>query len=410
MRELKRHTISTVVNKNGKTSFRIYLGLFDGKRRYKQFIDFKKAESFCVKLNRDLELKKIGYDKQFGRMLDQKNEILFCLEKIEELDVSLTEVVQFYEKFGECSKGDISIEDSIKLFRKEKEKTGKSKIYLDKSIHSYLSPFSIHVRRETLVSEINEKMIEDYVYKTRKNVSPRTKVNLINQLSILFNFLIKKGHLKFNPTKNIERPKVLKKKPTIIKVGDLRKLLDGGLKEEKFEEVTILVLQCFCGVRSYESGRMVWGDIDWNRKVVQVRSEVSKMSSHRICEIPPNCFEFLQIVRENLFIRVKDKDRRIIKNFEHRMRKFRGGLGIDLPTNILRHSFGSYHFSRWGDSNKTRNQMGHHEGEFTFLNHYRDLVHEDMSVKYFDIYPFNTTEKTFRYDPKRHIVTGPRVQ
>ena len=207
MRELKRHTISTVVNKNGKTSFRIYLGLFDGKRRYKQFIDFKKAESFCVKLNRDLELKKIGYDKQFGRMLDQKNEILFCLEKIEELDVSLTEVVQFYEKFGECSKGDISIEDSIKLFRKEKEKTGKSKIYLDKSIHSYLSPFSIHVRRETLVSEINEKMIEDYVYKTRKNVSPRTKVNLINQLSILFNFLIKKGHLKFNPTKNIERPK-----------------------------------------------------------------------------------------------------------------------------------------------------------------------------------------------------------
>ena len=54
--------------------------------------------------------------------------------------------------------------------------------------------------------------------------------------------------------------------------------------------------------------------------------------------------------------------------------------------------------------------MGHHEGEFTFLNHYRDLVHEDMSVKYFDIYPFNTTEKTFRYDPKRHIVTGPRVQ
>jgi len=50
MRELKRHTISTVVNKNGKTSFRIYLGLFDGKRRYKQFIDFKKAESFRVKL------------------------------------------------------------------------------------------------------------------------------------------------------------------------------------------------------------------------------------------------------------------------------------------------------------------------------------------------------------------------
>lgn len=396
-------------NKNGATSFRIYLGLEGGKRRYKQFIKFKDAENFLKKANRDLELKRLGYEKQFGSLLDNKNEIIFCMERLERMNVSLTEVVQFYEKFGDCSNGDISIQDSIQLFRVEKEKTGKSRIYVDKSIHSYLSPFSKYVGEDTLVSEITVNQIEDYVYKRRKNVAPRTKVNLINQLSVLFNFLIKKGHLRFNPASDLERPKVLKKKPNVIKIGDLRRLLDKGLRDQKFEEVTLMLLQCFCGVRPYESGRMVWGDIDWKRKVVQVRSEVSKMSSHRICDIPPNCFEYLRIIRENLYIRARDKDRRIIKNFEHRMRKFRGELELELPTNILRHSFGSYHYARWGDSNKTRTQMGHHEGEFTFLNHYRDLVHKDMSVKYFDIYPFKTTENTFKYDPRKHIVIGPRA-
>ena len=152
-------------------------------------------------------------------------------------------------------------------------------------------------------------------------------------------------------------------------------ILDHGLRTKHYRETVLMVLQCFCGVRSHESGKMTWRDIDIKKRHVGVSSDNAKNSNHRICYISDNAYRYLVICMENLQIRAKDLDKRILPNFENRMRLFRHTFNkFKIPTNVLRHSFGSYHYAKGEDINQTRNLMGHREGEYTFLSHYRDVV------------------------------------
>ena len=51
------------------------------------------------------------------------------------------------------------------------------------------------------------------------------------------------------------------------------------------------------------------------------------------------------------------------------MKSFRLEAGIKGHRNIIRHSFGAYHYHRWADQGATMKEMGHTKVS-TFMKHY----------------------------------------
>ncbi len=184
------YTIATVKNKKGSTSFRIYLGQVDGKRKYRQFSDFKVAQTLLKKLNRELELKRVGYDREFAQMLDRKAEIAYALEESDKMGVSLNDLVKFYQRHGNVTSKPLTIKEAIERFKEVLKREGASKDYI-KPLMSNLGNFQRWITEDTLINEITKSDIEKYVFVYRKDAAARTKKNSINNLSVFFNRMIK---------------------------------------------------------------------------------------------------------------------------------------------------------------------------------------------------------------------------
>ena len=63
--------------------------------------------------------------------------------------------------------------------------------------------------------------------------------------------------------------------------------------------------------------------------------------------------------------------------------------GVKWETNIMRHSFGSYHYGLYNDSLSTSQQLGHKTGDNILFSHYRNLVSYEDSKAYFEITDVN---------------------
>jgi integrase len=70
------------------------------------------------------------------------------------------------------------------------------------------------------------------------------------------------------------------------------------------------------------------------------------------------------------------------KAFERTRKKAK----VQWASDILRHSYGSYHLAQHENAAKTSLQMGHRDVDILF-NHYRDLVMREDAAKFWAIAP-----------------------
>jgi len=66
--------------------------------------------------------------------------------------------------------------------------------------------------------------------------------------------------------------------------------------------------------------------------------------------------------------------------------KVRREAAVEWSNDIMRHTYGSYHLTRFEDAAKTSLQMGHTRTDVLF-NHYRDLVTREDAETFWGITP-----------------------
>jgi integrase len=103
-------------------------------------------------------------------------------------------------------------------------------------------------------------------------------------------------------------------------------------------ERATMALAFFCGVRVEEAGRLVWEDIDLNRRIIQIGHSQSKMGHRRVNVISDNAYEWLNLC--------KSTGRVAPQNHEERLKRLRRESGIKYPQNAMRHCFTSYHIAK----------------------------------------------------------------
>lgn len=69
-----------------------------------------------------------------------------------------------------------------------------------------------------------------------------------------------------------------------------------------------------------------------------------------------------------------------------RHREIAQAAGLDWTSDVMRHSFASYHLARWEDAGVTSAQLGHWRPE-TLLRYYRSLVSKADAETYFGLVP-----------------------
>jgi integrase len=265
------------------------------------------------------------------------------------------------------------IAEVVKEILAAKEQDGMSVRYLQ-SLRSHLNRFSEHFQMN--IDTATSGQIEDWLRRNKRG--PRTRNNIRLSIVTLFNFAKARGYL--SKTVSTEADHVAKAKDRGGEIGvlgseQLAKLLEAGDEEAKL----YLAIGAFTGLRSAELIRLEWEDVNFARGHVQVAKSKSKTATRRLVPIQPNLSAWIAPYRDKvgrIFSSEHAADRAIARAKE---------IGIDWPTNALRHSYATYRLAQCQDAPRVALEMGN-SPQVLFRN-YRELADEEEAVTWFSIIP-----------------------
>jgi integrase len=250
--------------------------------------------------------------------------------------------------------------------------------------------------KDTPVSRIDSKMIEDYI-KTRKDkVRPRTVNIELTYLGAMFRRAIEEKYLfKENPIKSVEKLKVPKRHPRFLSVEEMQRLWDAASAWVRI----FIVISTHSGMRAGEVSNLRWRDIDWGRNIIKI--PITKTNRERELPMTPvlrstlswfrlNFIDFRRMITlerkpEQMEYVFCDLNGNKINSFRGGFRKARLKAGInDITIHTLRHTFAS-HLANGGTPLLTiKDLLGHTDIKTTTIYAHLSNEHLQNAVKQID--------------------------
>ena len=173
----------------------------------------------------------------------------------------------------------------------------------------------------------------------------------------LFEFALRREWCDKNPIKRIERRKVVEKEIQPLKLAETKRLIKIAQCESP-EYAVVAALLVYTGIRPREVRRLTWRDIDTEEKTITVRSQCSKTGGVRQVEIPPALGRILEAPREQ-----SDGGKICPRNWERRWREIRDSSGFRgrWVSDVLRHTYASFHAKHYADLPRLQLNMGHRD-------------------------------------------------
>jgi site-specific recombinase XerD len=315
-----------------------------------------------------------------GALFDNRLEFLHCFQRLSAVGATIQEATDFFINFG-ARKGNPAISNLVEMLMEEKGRVGRKQRYLINLQKTYTN-FVESVGKDTQIGTITEEQITKWIYEKYVDSSAVTKKNIIRNLSVLFNYGIKRNFIKLNPTINIERPSVKFQVPKVITPEDFQKLLNQCVRKKWLDRMVMFVLVGFCGVRAEEASQLKWADIDFDNKKVMVPADVAKKGSYRRNIIPDNAMTWLLLARDN-----RKTGDIFDSNWEGNQRSAVKSAKIVYSKNCVRHSFCSYSLEGGRSLADTMAMMGHTGSPAIVNEHYRNVVEPSAAAKWWKIVP-----------------------
>ncbi len=205
-----------------------------------------------------------------------------------------------------------------------------------------------------LVRQITPEDCQKLIYKAYDTLSMRHKALRI--LHCAFAYALKFRWCSFNPTDQVELPKMIEHHIPVLTIRQVYVLLKTLLTKEHIICAPAVGLMLWAGIRPYELMRLKWGNLNFEDKVVTVPAEHSKTGGARHITIYPVLQHWLRVVNP-MYVR----DVSIVpRGWMKRWRLLRQAAGLNpWHEDTLRHTFASYHAKHFGDFNLLQMEMGH---------------------------------------------------
>ena len=140
-----------------------------------------------------------------------------------------------------------------------------------------------------------------------------------------------------------------------------------------------ICLKLFAGLRTSELLSLDWSEVSASEVVV--RGAKAKTRQRRIVALSENLAAWLQPLRKP-----SGRVAPFLQNAWHRsLEAIAESAGLTLPPNVLRHSFGSYHFAQHRNENLTAAEMGNSPA--MIFQHYRAVVTPEAAARFWSLVP-----------------------
>jgi integrase len=344
----------------------------NGKRQRKFFRTQEAAE-------RELSTIKKKLRKEGERALlipdTLRIEAIEAADLLRPFNASLKDAVALYIAHHQAAAKSCTVEAAVTEYLKNQELKRRSDRHIA-DLNYRLGVFKEKFGAQ-LINTLTVQEVEGWLHGLGQ--APKSLNNFHTAVSALFSFAVKRTYATANPFEAIDKIRVPAKAPGILSPNECAKLLNAAGSEI----LPLLALQAFCGVRSAETLRLKWSDIDTNRGHVQVAAEHAKGARRRLVDIPDNLKEWLRPYANlsgKLWLRSH-------MEFYRDLDTARVSAGItEWPSNALRHSFASYHLAYHQNAAALALQMGHTSQTMIFSN-YREVVTRQDTEAYWSIRP-----------------------
>lgn len=360
-------------NPAGSISYCVDAGLQNGKRHRRFFALRKDAEEYA---RQAYSARREQGKLAFSLTPKQQVQAAEAFSRIEPLGVSLGNIVDFYLKHAQPKCGTKLISDVLEEFLTSKRNSGKKERYVNIlriTLRKFLRDF---VNRNA--NEVHSSEIEEWLDRQEQH-SQLTRKNYIRDISMLFNFAVKRGYSSENPVRHIERPRPVQGNPGILTVPQAFRLLSTAHAFPDLEMVPFISIGLFAGLRASEISDLTWAEINLERRSIEIKAENAKTGRRRLVDISDNLLQWLL---------PHGKEGPVAPpGWRNRLQALARSAEINpWPRNCLRHSYGSYHLAKFENANRTALQMGH-ESEKMLFRHYREIVHRQSADEFWNILP-----------------------
>jgi len=229
----------------------------------------------------------------------------------------------------------------------------------------------------------------------------------------MLQFAIEEGLIEFNVATAIRPLHLDEKLPTPFTVESVRAIMQTA---EKWAPamVPVLAVQFFGGLRPIEALGLLWTDLDFKRKIIRIRPEITKVRRARIIEkLNPVLFDWLLPYRKpsgaigvttpsqyNYFLFRKpigapyEQDGIPIakRPEDKRPRGIAKAAGVEWIADGPRKTFATMFFAQHGDAGKLAGILGHTSGVDILYKHYRGLATKADARRYWKIRPASSNK------------------
>ncbi len=201
---------------------------------------------------------------------------------------------------------------------------------------------------------INAEDCEQVISQTFGTPSMQRKAHII--LHGLFNFAMRRGWCTYNPITLLSAPRPQERRISALSLRDLSRLLRTALEPKHRPCAPALGFMLWGGVRPTEIERITWSDVHIKDKLIAIAPQHAKSSAHRQATIYPALYTWLRRVCTYTLPQTPI----IPRAWDRRWRELRRSAGFeDWQTDILRHTFASYHLKHFRDLATLQIDMGH---------------------------------------------------
>lgn len=232
----------------------------------------------------------------------------------------------------------------------------------------------------------------------KQGVSPPTLRKLLITLGGIFRYAVSKRYCDYNPVREIEKPKVTKKKEVdCLKPAEIRALVDNAAAQKM---KTLFTLAVMSGMRQGELIGLKWTDIDWFNCQAHVRRtfnhgrlyEPKTVASRRAIDLGPSVMAKLKkwkisclpteldLVFHNKAGKPLDANNLVKREFQAALRRTKLR---EIRFHDLRHTFANLLIDQGEHPKYIQAQMGHSSINVTMdtYGHLMNPVNREASKK-----------------------------
>ena len=221
--------------------------------------------------------------------------------------------------------------------------------------------------------EINEDLIQQFIYEIAKEISPRSQARIISGLRSYFDYLIFENYRESNPTDLIETPKIGVKLPDTLSEQEINSLISAIdlSKVEGERNRAMLETMYSCGLRVSELIDLKISDLFFDEGFIKI---VGKGNKERFVPIHYSAQKYIVLymneIRDHLSIKKGFEDTLFLnrrgKSLSRQMifmilkaLAIKINLNKKISPHTFRHSFATHLLKNGADLRAIQQMLGH---------------------------------------------------